>query len=687
MFLDEARIAAQLHHPNVIQVFELGKLQGSIFIAMEYVEGIDLRKILQEEEKRNKTLPYGVVAYITAQVCAGLAYAHQSKGVDGRPLELIHRDVSPQNVMVSFDGDVKLVDFGIAKAGALVERSKPGVIKGKFLYLSPEQLSQDRLDHRSDLFALGTMMYELTCGKAPFYKSTTEGVIYAIRTEEAAPPETIRPDFPPALSKIIMKCLVKDRTRRYQSATDIQRDLEAFLRGLPEPFNKYDLSLYVGRLFGTEDEQTVMHVPGTGELANPAFAAFAGVLPGARSAVQEPIREDSQPSMPTLPTASMRGPEGLPLNTAPIPLHLRPDDEPSATGTSTLSEGTGPDLRRPDSALQSGFADVTGPEHVRPSDEALQGFSDTTGPELSRPTLPTIAPPMRRSAGAQYASVDGEHESTLTGATGLPSAADEVTGQSRNPYSGSYPQPFSEPPISPRPPSRLSRRDGEDSVSERTPSTGSGPLEDFRTPPSRPDPRRREELGLMPQDPLVTGFNSDPLTRPIRPGNRADLTVPEDEPMDDARRPIIFGVVAFVVVLLAGLLGLWLFRGQPADGERPSAPERPGHSELMPSGMGTGPDRQVTADTAPRAAAPAVSDLPASGMVSRIPVIFRGPRGTIITHDGTRFSPGAAHLLLPGRFAYQYRCPGKGLVFNASVELSPDAVGPVEISLDCRLRR
>src|SRR5512140_1113148 len=216
MFLDEARIAAQLHQTNIIQVHELGKLQDSIFIAMEFVDGVDLRKILQEEIKLGLTVPYGIAAYVTAQVCAGLYYAHNATGVDGKPLGVIHRDVSPQNVMVGFDGRIKLVDFGIAKAGALMERSKPGVIKGKFLYLSPEQLSQDRIDHRADLFALGTMLYEVTVGKSPFHKPTTEAVIYAIRAEDPAPPHLIRPNYPQELSRIVMRCLQKDRGRRYQ---------------------------------------------------------------------------------------------------------------------------------------------------------------------------------------------------------------------------------------------------------------------------------------------------------------------------------------------------------------------------------------------------------------------------------------------------------------------------------------
>jgi serine/threonine protein kinase len=256
MFLDEARIAAQLHHPNVVTVYELGKLEDSIFLAMEYVDGIDLRKILQQETKKKGEVPYAVAAFVTAQVCAGLFYAHNTRGIDGRPLALIHRDVSPQNVMVGYDGRVKIVDFGIAKAGAFMEQSKPGVIKGKFLYLSPEQLSQDKLDHRADLFALGTMLYEVTTGRSPFHRTTTEAVIYAIRAEEPPPPNQFRADFPEPLARVIARCLEKDRTRRYQQAAEVERDLQAFLDGAPS-IDRVGLSQYVSDLCHREQERTM----------------------------------------------------------------------------------------------------------------------------------------------------------------------------------------------------------------------------------------------------------------------------------------------------------------------------------------------------------------------------------------------------------------------------------------------
>lgn len=260
MFLDEARIAASLHHPSIVELYELGHLEGSTFIAMEWVDGIDLRRILQKEQERGGVVPPGVAAWFVARLCEGLQHAHSARDASGQQLGIIHRDVSPQNVMVSFNGTVKLVDFGIAKATAWMSRSKPGVIKGKFLYLAPEQLTTDPLDHRMDLFSLGTMLYELTTGQSPFYRTSTEAVIYAIRMEDPDPPTKIRKGFPPALEKIILKCLVKERSRRYQSAAEISAALERFMRE-QAPTSREEASRYVWSMFGDDSERTGIFIP------------------------------------------------------------------------------------------------------------------------------------------------------------------------------------------------------------------------------------------------------------------------------------------------------------------------------------------------------------------------------------------------------------------------------------------
>jgi len=308
MFLDEARIAAQLHHPNIVRVHELGKLDEAIFISMEFVEGADLRKMLQQEQKENSAIPYAVAARIVAEVCAGLHYAHHGVGVDGRPMEIVHRDVSPQNVMVGFDGQVKLVDFGIARANAFMERSKPGVLKGKFLYLSPEQVMQEALDHRSDLFAIGTLLYEITTGKSPFQRHTPEAVIFAIRREDPPSPQLVRSDYPPELSAIVARCLTKDRNKRYQEASEIRADLETFLAHTRQ-VGSAEVAEYAQLLFGDEDERTILNIPllqGTSQ----ATLLVAPVLARPPSRRQEPM----QPMPPP--------PSELPSVTHPVNVHV-----------------------------------------------------------------------------------------------------------------------------------------------------------------------------------------------------------------------------------------------------------------------------------------------------------------------------------------------------------------------------
>jgi eukaryotic-like serine/threonine-protein kinase len=288
MFLDEARIASVLHHPHVVEVFELGRLDGSTFIAMEWVDGIDLRKILQKEQARGGVIPFGVVAYVVARLCEGLHYAHEKLDSKGMHLGIVHRDISPQNIMVGFNANVKLVDFGIAKATAWMSRSKPGVIKGKFLYLAPEQLSQEALDARADLFAMGTLLYELTTGKSPFYRTSTEAVIYAIRVEDPPLPQTVKRGYPLALSKIVMRCLQKDRARRYQTALEIAQDLDALTSG-EMPTTRQDVANYIAQLFGDDNERTSLYVPPNAQTQEAEQSSQLKTASARRPAIAPPL--------------------------------------------------------------------------------------------------------------------------------------------------------------------------------------------------------------------------------------------------------------------------------------------------------------------------------------------------------------------------------------------------------------
>jgi serine/threonine protein kinase len=228
MFLNEARLAATLHHPNIAQVYDIGVEAGEYFFAMEYIHGEDLLAIAQQANERNEPLSLETALTLMTGLCAGLHYAHEKAGPDGRPLEIVHRDVSPSNVIVSYDGAIKLVDFGIARASGQQTTTRGG-LKGKIAYMSPEQCrASGPIDRRSDLFSAGILLYELTCGLPPFIGDTDYQLLDQIVNLDAPPPSTIVPNYPPALEKIVLRALARDREERYATALELQTALEDF---------------------------------------------------------------------------------------------------------------------------------------------------------------------------------------------------------------------------------------------------------------------------------------------------------------------------------------------------------------------------------------------------------------------------------------------------------------------------
>jgi serine/threonine-protein kinase len=242
MFMDEARLAAQLSHPNIAHIYEFGNVDDSYFIAMEYIDGVDLSVIVLDGIK--KPLPLEHSARIIADLCAALHYAHQCKGQDGKQLGIVHRDISPQNILVSFDGAVKIVDFGIAKAAYHMERTKPGVVRGKYTYMSPEQVLGKSLDGRSDLFSAGIVLYELCTATPLFPRTNAVQAMQLIRKAEIPKPMRGSTPLPAKLAGIIRRALAKRREDRYQNAAEMQMDLEEFLRSSSQIVNSIVLGEY-----------------------------------------------------------------------------------------------------------------------------------------------------------------------------------------------------------------------------------------------------------------------------------------------------------------------------------------------------------------------------------------------------------------------------------------------------------
>jgi len=230
MFIDEAKLAAQLKHGNIVDIYDLGKIDNSFYIAMEYVEGLDLRSILQRAREAGSTVPVPLALHVAALLAGALDHAHNTTDFEDRDLGLVHRDVSPPNVLISSDGDVKLCDFGIAKALSKATQTRDGLLKGKLKYMSPEQGSGGEVDHRSDIFSLGLVLYEMLTGQKVFDGSSEAEILEQVRDPKVAAPSELNPDVPPDVDRIVLQALDPDPDSRYQSAADFEHDLEEALR-------------------------------------------------------------------------------------------------------------------------------------------------------------------------------------------------------------------------------------------------------------------------------------------------------------------------------------------------------------------------------------------------------------------------------------------------------------------------
>ena len=226
MFIDEAKLAAQLNHNNIIHIYDLGKVDRSHYIAMEYIEGHDLRSILELCRQRDVRMPIELALYVTNLLASALDYAHKKHDFEDRALGLVHRDVSPQNVLISFDGDIKLCDFGIAKAASKASHTRSGALKGKLQYMSPEQAWGKDIDHRSDIFSLGLVLYEMLTNEKVFSGTSELSVLEQVRDPIITAPSMKNADVDTEVDRIIFLALNADRDERYQSAEDFQRDLE-----------------------------------------------------------------------------------------------------------------------------------------------------------------------------------------------------------------------------------------------------------------------------------------------------------------------------------------------------------------------------------------------------------------------------------------------------------------------------
>lgn len=272
MFINEARISAILNHPNIVQIYDFGQIDGSYFLAMEYLRGKDLLTLLRALKARNRAMPVQVAAYVAQQVAIGLHHAH-SLTQGGRPLGIVHRDVSPSNVMLQRAGGVKLLDFGIAKAAMEIRTdvtTEVGLVKGKLSYVSPEQIRNGEIDGRSDVFALGVMLWECLTGKRLFYDKSDYQTMRNVLERPVAPPSLQRMDVPAPLDYIVIRALERDPSRRYSSAKMMADEIEAYLRDTR--FAPSGMTQLLDELFGEDMHQAEAQIPAD------AFSSASGPL-------------------------------------------------------------------------------------------------------------------------------------------------------------------------------------------------------------------------------------------------------------------------------------------------------------------------------------------------------------------------------------------------------------------------
>ncbi|MEX1364412.1 MAG: serine/threonine-protein kinase, partial [Nannocystaceae bacterium] len=252
MFKDEAKIAVQLNHGNIAQIYNLGNEHDSFYIALEYVAGRDLRTIFQRSQQQGQPMPVAQACYIIMKICEGLDYAHNKKDKYNRPLSIVHRDVSPPNILVSYEGEVKLIDFGVAKAAGRASRTQAGILKGKFGYMSPEQVRGMPLDRRSDVFSVGVVLFEILCGQRLFQAETDFATLEKVRAVDVPRPASINPNIPKALENIMFKALTREPEQRYQSAIELHDELQAFMFAQGLFYSRKDLAAWMRENYARE---------------------------------------------------------------------------------------------------------------------------------------------------------------------------------------------------------------------------------------------------------------------------------------------------------------------------------------------------------------------------------------------------------------------------------------------------
>jgi serine/threonine-protein kinase len=421
MFLDEARITASLAHANIGQVFDLGDQDGELYLAMEFLAGQNLEQLLVASSKQQRPLPLGFSARAVRDACLGLHYAHSYTDPSGKPRPVVHRDVSPKNVMVTFDGNVKVIDFGIAKAKGRLGRTQVGMVKGTTGYMSPEQVrGSEQLDGRSDLFCVGVILHEMLCGRRLFSGAHEAEVMMKIADGEVTPPSRINPRIPEALSQVVMRALAREPAERFASGREMARAIEAACGA--ELFHEEQMAAVMRQLFGDKIQKTQALLESANE-GDPPTGQFAAAVPEKdKEGSAEKARRSANPASPprtAKPSSGQVTPAPKPaLPSGPKPAPRRPasTSTPASTATPAPTPTRAPSPRsgafsRPQAPAPEPDAEEddelakTRPVRRQPVVRAPGGVDDEDASEPR--TLPSRAPVPRADAPREKSSWGG----------------------------------------------------------------------------------------------------------------------------------------------------------------------------------------------------------------------------------------------------------------------------------------
>ncbi len=445
MFLDEARINARLSHSNVVQVLDLGEVDGQYFMAMEYVTGMSVAQVGRMAAQRLGEVPQGVACGIIAQACAGLHHAHETKLPDGSEMGIIHRDVSPQNLLLTYEGFVKVLDFGIAKAEGRATQTKAGMVKGKFAYMSPEQCTGEGIDRRTDIFALGIILFELCTSRRLFKRGSTFETYEAIIKCDVPDPSTVSPSVSKPVAQVILKTLSRKKEDRFPSAEAMQEALELAMRRSSIRGKSTDLARFLEQNFSDqvkEQEDLIRRIE-SGALAQAEQdqdAEASQVAENYAALVEEELEEiddgptqneeqkageKSLPPPPPAPVVPTLSNERAALPNLPVSMALPIIDTKKAVAD--LLAGKQPDIFGGSSAnanVAPVGPSVSGPTAAPPQRASGQGNSPVVGTGASYSSGQGNAPVA--SSGVSYSSGQGPAPAGMSAQAAAPSAQSQI---------------------------------------------------------------------------------------------------------------------------------------------------------------------------------------------------------------------------------------------------------------------